>query len=132
METMEMIDPPDYIVIGRFRDDEPFWDDRSPRLNLASKVASSRNSRGMLGRCGSERCEPGSTGHTLSLRSCPRSDSTNVELLVHQDRFAQGSETPRALVEFDISLGAVDGESNRGRRLLVGAARRHAPPSPLF
>ena len=38
METMEMIDPPDYIVIGRFRDDEPFWDDRSPDSILRARL----------------------------------------------------------------------------------------------
>ncbi len=30
MQTMEMLDPPDYIVVGRFPGDEAFWDDPDP------------------------------------------------------------------------------------------------------
>jgi len=38
METMEIIDPPDYIVIGRFPGDESFWDDREPDAILRRRL----------------------------------------------------------------------------------------------
>jgi len=38
METMELVDPPDYIVVGRFPGDELFWDDPDPDALLARRL----------------------------------------------------------------------------------------------
>ena len=38
METLEMTDPPDYIVVGRFEDDDAFWDDPDPDKILSLRL----------------------------------------------------------------------------------------------
>jgi len=39
MDTLEMSDPPDYIVVGRFPGDGPFWDDAHPDEVLKRRLA---------------------------------------------------------------------------------------------
>ena len=38
MATLEIIDPPDFIVVGRFEGDEPFWDDPNPDVILEKRL----------------------------------------------------------------------------------------------
>lgn len=73
METIEIIDPPDYIVTKRFSGDEPFWDDSDPDALLQRRLPHLQSRETFLVAAGRNNVNLGSQGtHLLAFVSTQR------------------------------------------------------------
>src|SRR5439155_27391492 len=95
-----------------------------------SATSTPRKSGCVSRRSRTEQCGLSRTWHALPRRSFACTDTADVELLVHQDRFAGRCQVPCSLVELDVSFGPTDGEPNRGAGHLDGLAEEHSAPAP--